>query len=450
MVSHTIDVDGEDYVLTFKDEFNTSTTRFFEGHGSEGVWATSFSPHLDDTRHIDRNGEGQYYVDPSDDTLPNPFTLNNGKLAINATPLTTEQQALANGQEYASGLMTTELSFGASSGYVEISADIPAQQGMLSAFWLLPADGDWSDEIDVFEILGNDTDTVHTNVWEDGVGNAQAISTNDLGDGFHTFGLKWTDETITWLVDGQVVREVPNTVDEEMYLALSLAVDTDWSGSPDATTDFSDPLVIDYIRVYELETDENRNEAIPQGEDFVPKNKHKGTEGDDTLYGTKWNDKMAGKEGDDVLHGRKGNDILKGNQGDDELIGGKGLDELQGGSGSDSLVGGHGDDTLDGGAGTDHLWGGNYGGGSGADTFMVKDGMGKDFVHDFNAGDDTLDLSQLGVYWPDVQGALVDQGWATQLNLGHLGGNWSDQVFLIGVDKDELTEDNFDFGTSTS
>lgn len=80
MVSHTIDVDGEDYVLTFKDEFTGSTNTFFEGHGSGGIWATSFSPHLDDTRYITRNGEGQYYVDPSDDDLPNPFSVQGGQL----------------------------------------------------------------------------------------------------------------------------------------------------------------------------------------------------------------------------------------------------------------------------------------------------------------------------------------------------------------------------------
>ena len=320
---------------------------------------------------------------------------------------------------------------------------------MLSAFWLLPADGDWSDEIDVFEILGHDTTTLNTNVWEDGVGDQLAISTSDLGDGFHTYGLKWTEDTITWYVDGQIVREVPNTVDEEMYLAISLAVDTDWTGSPDATTDFSDPLVIDYIRVYELESDPDRNVAIPQGEDFDPDvhgKKYGKKDHDEQLFGTRWDDLIEGGNGNDVVYGRAGDDVLDGGNGKDKLFGEDGHDALSGGQGADTIVGGAGDDVIDGGAGTDHLWGGSFASGQGADTFVLKDGMGKDFVHDFSAADDTLDLVQLGVDWLDVQNALVDQGWATQLNLGHFGGSWSDQVFLIGVNMNDLTEDNFDLG----
>ena len=446
MVDYTINFDNEDYVLTFMDEFNGGSGNYFEGHGSNGIWATSFSPHLDDSRFIGRNGENQYYVDPSDSSLPNPFSVSGGLMSITATTLDSTQQALADGQLYSSGLLTSELSFHASSGYIEISADVPDEQGMLSAFWLLPADGDWSSEIDVFEILGHDTDTLHTNVWTDGVPDQESISVSGLGDGFHTYGLMWTEETISWMVDGVVVREADNTVQEDMYLAVSLAVDTTWTGSPDATTDFTDSLTIDYIRVYELESDPDRNDAIPVGQTFVPNVPYGGGSHGETLYGTRWDDVLDGAGGNDTLHGRKGNDNLTGGDGADELFGGKDADILSGDAGADKLVGGTGDDVLDGGSGNDHLWGGTFNDDDGSDVFVLKTGMNTDYAHDFNVVDDMLDVSTLGLTWADVSSALVDQGWATQLNLGHFGGSWGDQIFLIGVDAVDLTEQNFDFG----
>ena len=446
MVDYTIQQNDENYVLTFMDEFSSAQGRFFQGHGSGGIWSTSFSPHLDDTRFIGRNGENQYYVDPDDTNFANPFSQANGTLSISASELDTTQQALAGGQEYGSGLTTTELRFDAQEGYVEIRADVPSQQGFLSAFWLLPADGDWSSEIDVLEIHGSDPDRLYTNVWEDGVSNSESIVIPGLGDGFHTYGLLWTADTITWLVDGVVVREIPNTVQESMYLAISLAVDTTWTGPTDATTDFSDALVIDYVRVYEPEDSLTRNPAIPVGEEFEPDD----TYGEDNLgqdlFGTRWDDVINAAGGDDKIHGRKGDDDLSGGSGADEIFGQKGNDTLSGGEGGDKLIGGQGDDVLNGGAGNDHLWGGTYGNDFGADTFVLDYGMNTDFAHDFNASEDILDVSALNTDWATLSNALNDQGWATQLNLGHFGGSWGDQMFLIGVDATELTEDNFEFG----
>ena len=60
----------------------------------------------------------------------------------------------------------------------------------------------------------------------------------------------------------------------------------------------------------------------------------KGTEGNDTLYGTKKKDLLLGLEGNDTLHGRDG---------DDSLVGGAGADYLYGGKGDDSYVWNPGD-----------------------------------------------------------------------------------------------------------
>ena len=446
MTQNSISLGGDLYVLTFRDEFNGSTGSFFHGHGSGGIWATSYSPHLDDTRYLKSNSEGQYYVDPDDTSLPNPFSLSGGVLSIHAHELTATQQNDADGMSYASGLMTSELSFSAQGGYIEIRAQVPDQQGFLSAFWLLPEDGDWSAEIDVFEILGHDTDTLHTNVWDMGVSDEFSVATTDLSHGFHTYAVHWTDTQITWYLDGVAVRAEANTVTEEMYLALSLAIDTAWTGAPDATTDFGDGFVIDYVRVYELEADPDRNAALNGSDPFVPADDYGNAATSDTLYGTRWSDTIAGGAGNDVIHGRHGADLLSGDDGNDTLYGQMGDDELIGGAGNDHIVGGGGSDRLEGGTGTDHLWGGTFNADNSADTFVLGSDPDKVFVHDFDPADDVIDISGLGIGWAGVAPLLQDQGWATVINFGSVTGDWGDILFLIGVDATTLSVANFDDG----
>ncbi|MEL6610129.1 MAG: family 16 glycosylhydrolase [Pseudomonadota bacterium] len=446
MTAQQIMVDGVSYTLTYQDEFTGNSVSAWQGHGSDGRWATSFSPHLEDGRWIDRNGEGQYYVDPDTQKLPDTISQSGGILSIQAHELTAAEQAEADGQQYASGLLTTEMTFASEGGYIEISAQVADQQGFLSAFWLLPADGDWSDEIDVFEVLGHDPDTAYTNLWEDGVGDSVAIATTDLSDGFHTYALHWTDTHITWYIDGIAVRTEANTVTEEMYLALSLAVDTTWTGDVDATTDFSDAFLIDYVRVYEQTDDPDRNPGIPGDNSYTPSQEYGNGPGDDTLYGTRWSDTVNGGGGNDTIYGRKGFDILSGDDGDDTLYGQEGGDDLYGGSGSDKLIGGKGRDILTGGAGTDHLWGGVWAADGKTDQFVFENGGGKDFVHDFEVGIDLIDLSAFFTTWAAVSGAFDDQGWATKIDLAAIGGAIGDMVFLKDVNAADLTSDDFLFG----
>lgn len=439
-----ITIDGQDYVLTFAEEFDQDPA-FYTGHNSGGVWTTSYSPHLHDERWADANGEGQYFADPDMEGLPEVFDVSDGAMTITATPLTPEEQVLADGQDYCSGLLTTELSFDSGSGYVEICADVPDEAGMLSAFFLLPADADWSAEIDVFEILGDDTDTIHTNVWTDGSPDSEAIAYDGLGDGYHTYGLLWTEDTIQWYVDDELVREEANSIDEPMYLATGLIVDSTWTGSPDETTDFDDGLSIDYIHVYELESDPDSNPAITGQDDFTPDTYGNGDAGG-TLYGTRWGDVIDGLGGNDVIFGRDGDDQLTGGSGEDTLYGQSGADDLSGGADRDKLLGGDGDDRLTGGSGTDHMWGGDYSGGSGSDSFVFAPMDGMDFIHDFSTLDDTLDLSAYETDMDTLDPHIHDRGWATEVNLSGLTGTSGDRVFIIGVDADDLTADNFEFG----
>jgi beta-glucanase (GH16 family) len=78
-------------------------------------------------------------------------------------------------------------------------------------------------------------------------------------DQFHTYAIDWSENTLTFLFDGQPVRTLTPAglpagakwvYDQPHFLLLNLAVGGGWPGNPDANTVFPRDYVIDYVRVY--------------------------------------------------------------------------------------------------------------------------------------------------------------------------------------------------------
>ena len=155
-----------------------------------------------------------------------------------------------------------------------------------------------------------------------------------------------------------------------------------------------DPLMRAEIADVSLSDIIVRNSSVThlQEDVFVAAARLGGDARSEVLIGTLENDLIMGFGGDDTLRGRQGDDALYGDDGDDDLFGNWGNDMLVGGNGNDSLRGNPGDDTLDGGAGDDFLVGGR-----GNDVFVFSAGGGRDKIRDFGRGDDTIELSDLGV-----------------------------------------------------
>lgn len=104
-----------------------------------------------------------------------------------------------------------------------------------------------------------------------------------------------------------------------------------------------------------------------------------GTDGNDTLNGTKGPDVIAGMGGNDTISGGGGDDVICGGAGHDNAGGGNGNDVLVGDAGNDQLKGERGSDLLFGNAGNDALAGGaspNDGcnGGPGRDSLLPAAG----------------------------------------------------------------------------
>ncbi|WP_299031653.1 calcium-binding protein [uncultured Sulfitobacter sp.] len=169
-----------------------------------------------------------------------------------------------------------------------------------------------------------------------------------------------------------------------------------------------------------------------------------GDQGDDRISGASGNDEILGGLGADSLRGEAGDDALSGGDGNDYLSGGTGRDVLNGGAGTDRIVGGAGADEIHGGAGNDQLWGGNWSRDSTADTFVFEEGTGRDFVFDFEAGIDFLDLSAFDADFEEITNAARDEGWATTIDLSQLdGGQAGDHITLLSVELAALERDDF-------
>ncbi|MBK8907078.1 MAG: glycoside hydrolase family 16 protein [Rhodospirillales bacterium] len=246
------------WTLSFHDDFDHLDLWSEAG----GIWKTSYVWGND----IVINEELQYYVDPRVHGVM-PFRVADSVLSIEAAPAPKALQSAIGGQEYTSGLITTEQAFAQLYGYFEVRAQIPAGQGLWPAFWMLPSVETWPEgvdvlpEIDVLEALGQDPATYHTTVHSNAgatTANQRTHSVGDLSAGFHDFGVDWSPSAITFYLDRKPLSVVPTPPDMHtpMYVLLNLAVGG-WAGAPDKSTEFPAHFRIDRVRVY------RRAEAAP-------------------------------------------------------------------------------------------------------------------------------------------------------------------------------------------
>src|SRR5262245_43583086 len=239
--------------LTFADEFDALSLRTGTAASANNTWKTKF---YGGERTLAGNHELELYVDPDYQGLGlQPFATSNGVLKISARPTSPAIETTLGGWDYTSGLLTSQGKFAQTYGYFEIRADTPAGKGMFPAFWLLSADGKWPPEIDVFEQIGSAPSYVSNGILSanGGTPNHGTDTGVDMTQGFHTYAMEWTPQTVTWFIDGKQSWQTatPADLNKPMYVLLNLAVGGDWAGPPDSTTDWSKAdLLVDYVRIY--------------------------------------------------------------------------------------------------------------------------------------------------------------------------------------------------------
>ncbi len=232
---------------TFDDEFNALNA----SPSGAGGWMTQFPYGGTAARTETANHEAEYYSDSSVGT--NPFSVSNGTLTITAAP-----GSNPDGLPFNSGLLNTYNSFSQEYGYFEMRAELPSGDGMWPAFWLLPSNNTWPPEIDVMEMLGSDPTKIylstHSGSSSAEVSNTQVATVANTSTGFHTYGVDWEPNTITWYFDGKAVATAatPSDMHQPMYMLLNLAVGAagSWPGATDSSTPLPAHMLVDYVHAY--------------------------------------------------------------------------------------------------------------------------------------------------------------------------------------------------------
>ncbi|MDN4525066.1 carbohydrate binding domain-containing protein [Fictibacillus fluitans] len=250
-------IKNEHWNLVWQDEFNDKVIdekkwNFVQGGGGYG------------------NNELQHYTN-----RPENARLENGSLVIEA------RKESFGGNDYTSAKLTTQNKGDWTYGRYEIRAKLPKGQGMWPAIWMMPTDYDlysgWpaSGEIDIMEMLGHAPNQVHGTLhygmpWKyTGQDYTLPEGVKDFSEDYHTFTLDWEPGEISWYVDGILYAKqndwysknenaaapytYPAPFDRDFYMQLNLAVGGNWPGYPDQSTEFPNRMLVDYVRVYDLD-----------------------------------------------------------------------------------------------------------------------------------------------------------------------------------------------------
>jgi len=169
---------------------------------------------------------------------------------------------------YTSARLKTQGRFAVQYGRIEIRAKVPFGQGLWPAFWMLGTNitsVGWPQcgELDIMEQVGREPSTNHGTAHGPGYSGGNGVSATytlsggrKFSDDFHVFTIVWAPQTVTFYVDDNAYATVtPASLhgatwvfDRQFFLVLNVAVGGTFPGSPDATTQFPQEMIVDYVR----------------------------------------------------------------------------------------------------------------------------------------------------------------------------------------------------------
>ena len=242
-----------DWVLTFHDEFDGAKGL----PPSKALWG----------RNIGGDGWGNNELESYTDGNANAFLDGKGHLVIEARKETTTGPDHIT-RPYSSARLLSEGKFSQEYGRFEARMKLPQGKGVWPAFWLLGSNigkVGWPQcgEIDILESVEKVARFAHGTLHGPGYSGASGISKQiesrtSLAEGFHVYSVEWEPKQIKWFLDGTCystvtpaqIRGQKWVFDQPFFITLNLAIGGYWPGYPDATTEFPQRLLVDYVRVY--------------------------------------------------------------------------------------------------------------------------------------------------------------------------------------------------------
>lgn len=249
-VDPTIEVpDG--YTLVWNDEFDSGTTL-----GSDWTYqkASPYWVNNELQTYISGGVNGTYVA-----------AINDGHLTITAFK--------AGSSVYSARVYAKE-SEGWTYGIFEASIKLPTGKGTWPAFWMMPANNDYTanpwpacGEIDIMEEVGYNPNYTSSSIHCDAYNhtkNTQKTAeryTAKAQEEYHKYRLEWTEDYIRTYVDGNLLLTFNNDkkgsnstwpFNKPFYLILNLAWGGDWGGAQGVDEScLPATMEIDYVRVFQ-------------------------------------------------------------------------------------------------------------------------------------------------------------------------------------------------------
>ncbi len=238
-----------------------------DGSCDDDPWELTFSDEFDGPELDRTKWRTDYFGNPRAES----FVLEGGTIKLRLTREMIEEPRVSH--------LDTRPSLAQQFGWFEIRAKLPAGDGFVPAFWLLPEDPAYERlvdeggtrtnlleayEIDIFEIPTRNANggvfSIHAGAnTETDTARRRSQSFRalfrdiDVSRDFHTYAVNWGPTEVTWVVDGRVVGRNPMSPQAPFYLILDNQVANDgvWGNlDPDRVT-FPKDLELDYVRVYQ-------------------------------------------------------------------------------------------------------------------------------------------------------------------------------------------------------
>jgi len=279
LIFTNMDFEG-DYVElpTEASELPVSKTTFPKGYTAKDlIWSDEFSSKTlktDIWNYETGNGnwgwgnqEAEYYTARTSNVyiadIPGSNSIDNKALAIKA------MRDDIGGCQYSSGRVQTSGKQQFKYGYFEarIKMDNGMAQGIWPAFWMLGTNGSWPGcgEYDIMEHVNAANYINSTLHWQADNGEhaysglAKAFPTGDMNT-WHTYGMDWSADRITFYLDGVQVYSQGYTNDASelftspAYFILNVAVGGNYIGNVLPASGWSNStMYVDYVRVFQKE-----------------------------------------------------------------------------------------------------------------------------------------------------------------------------------------------------
>src|SRR5205085_3016539 len=209
---HMVAIDPLNLAGTAKLTFKAAFVSLSLWNGTSGTWATDYwyNPIRGNGGTLPSTGEQEWYINANclGTQSVKPWTIVHNRLRLTLDIAPENIRPLIDGYRFTSGEMNTFHTFSQTYGYFEMRAKVPGVYGLWTAFWLKRETGAWPPELDIMEVLGRDTKTLHVGVhaiFDHQNVHSEAVPVPDTSLAFHTYGVDWEPNTITWYFDGQPV-----------------------------------------------------------------------------------------------------------------------------------------------------------------------------------------------------------------------------------------------------